>query len=161
MSGVRFAVDRSRTGLIAQEERTMQHSKASYWNQQRSLSRRDCIGALAVAALVPAFVRSAPASARAPTAEEFKFNPAKLDWRVFQRDDLGFSVELPGEPDITVYEVPGGSFKVTAVEVGFDVVNFNVRVREPARGNPFTAAEGPRLLDAMGEAVQKEYQGAG
>jgi len=139
----------------------MQNSKASDWNQQRSLSRRDCIGALAVAALVPAFVCSAPAWARAPTAEEFKFDPAKLDWRVFQRDDFGFSVELPREPEITVDEVPGESFKITAVEVGFDVVNFHVRVREPIRRGPITAAEGPRMLDAMGEAIQQEYQGTG
>jgi len=114
-----------------------------------------------VAVVVPAFVGSAPASARAPTAEEFKFDPAKLSWRVFWRADLGFSVELPGEPEITAYELPDGSFKDTEAEVGFDVVRFNVLVREPARGGPITAAEAPRLLDAMGEAVQKAYQGAG
>src|SRR5262249_45641022 len=57
-----------------------------------------------MAVVVPAFVDSAPASARAPTAEEFKFDPAKLSWRVFWRADLGFSVELPGEPEITVDE---------------------------------------------------------
>ena len=96
----------------------MQHSKASYWHQRRSLSRRDCIGALAVAVVVPAFVDSAPASARAPTAEEFKFDPAKLSWRVFWRADLGFSVELPGEPEITVDETPGDLFKDTAAESG-------------------------------------------
>jgi hypothetical protein len=139
----------------------MQHSKASYWNQQRSPSRRDCIGALAVAAVVPAFFRSAPASAHAPTEEEFKFDPAKLSWRVFQRDDFGFSVELPREPEISIDQAPGNPFKNTAAEVWFDVVTFNVLVREPIRGGPITAAEGPKLLDAIGEAVQKGMQGAG
>jgi len=132
----------------------MQHSKASYWNQQRSLSRRDCIGALAVAAVVPAFIRSAPAWA----AEDPKFDVAKLSWRVFSRDDLGFSVELPREPEISdgvnVDELPGYSFKYVAAEVRFDVVSFNVAVRELAGRGPITAAEGPKLLDAMGNAVQ-------
>jgi hypothetical protein len=141
----------------------MKRSKASSpcWHQQRSLSRRDCIRGLAVAAVVPAFVRSASASARAPTAEEFKFDSTKLSWRVFQRDDFGFSVELPREPEISIDEAPGDPFKDTAAEVWFDVVTFNVRVREPARRGPITAAEGPRLLDAMGEAIQKVMQGAG
>jgi|SRR5215470_90791 len=132
----------------------MQHSRASYWNQQRSLSRRACIGALAVAAVVPAFIRSAPAWA----AEDPKFDPAKLSWRVLSRDDLGFSVELPREPEISagvnVDELPGYSFKYTSAEVRFDDVTFNVAVREPTRGGPITAADGPKLLDTIGEAIQ-------
>src|SRR5215510_4118492 len=118
----------------------MQHSKASYRHQQRSLSRRDCIGALAVAAVVPAFIRAAPAWA----ADDPKFDPAKLSWRVFSRDDLGFSVEMPREPEISagvnVDEFPGYSFKYISAEVRFDDVAFNVTVREPTRGGPITAA---------------------
>ena len=132
----------------------MQHSRASYWNQQRRLSRRDCIRALAVTAVVPAFIHTAPAWA----AEDPKFDPAKLSWRVLSRDDLGFSVELPREPEIStgvnVDELPGYSFKYTSAEVRFDDVTFNVAVREPTRGGPITATDGPKLLDTIGEAIQ-------
>jgi hypothetical protein len=132
----------------------MHHSKASYWNQQRSLSRRDCISALAAAAVVPAFMRSTPAWA----AEDPKFDAAKLSWRVLSRDDLGFSVDLPREPEISagvnVDALPGYSFKYTSAEVRFDDVTFNVAVMAPTGRGPITAEEGPKLLDAMGEAIQ-------
>jgi hypothetical protein len=130
----------------------MQPSKASYRHQQRSLSRRDCIGALAVA-VVPAFIRSAPA------AEDPKFDPAKLSWRVFSRDDLGFSVELPREPQfsdgVNVDALPDYSFKYTAADIRFDDVTFSIAVMEPIGRGLITPEEEPKLLDTMGEAVQK------
>lgn len=64
-------------------------------NRRRTPSRRACVAALAAAA----------AAATLPAHAQIDWS--KIDiWKPYQREDLGFSVEMPGEPDLEEEDDP-------------------------------------------------------
>ena len=79
-------------------------------------------------------------------AEMSKFKSAEVTWQEYRRDDLGFRIELPGKPEITVEKDP--AFKETVVELPFDVMTFSV-----------TVVEFPKVLSA--QQAEQELEGRG
>src|SRR6185503_10783881 len=71
------------------EEPHMISARASHRNaRRRALSRRACVSALAALAV-------APTTLRAQT--QIPWHTIDI-WKPYRREDLGFEVELPGEP---------------------------------------------------------------
>lgn len=91
------------------------------------VSRRACLALLGGAAVSPAMLVLAPAPVAALTKQESKFDAAELSWREYRRDDIGFRVEVPGEPKTDESpDNPG----FTGVVVSFDRVTFGVTVMD-------------------------------
>ena len=93
------------------------------------------------------------APAAAQTADKFVFKPGELTWQEYRRDDFGFRVEMPGEPNIEAQQ------SGMHAEVSFDVAAFGVTVRETTQGRAITSEEAAAVLDAQGKAIQASYPG--
>jgi hypothetical protein len=74
------------------------------------------VALLGAAAVAPAALLLPPVPVAAQTRQEYEFDPAGPRWREHRRDDLGFRVEMPGEPMVMTDESPGQSKQTVADE---------------------------------------------
>ena len=110
------------------------------------MSRRAWLPLLVAAVLTPAILVLTPAPVVAQTKHEYKFNPAKLSWQEYRRDDLGFRIEMPGAPEVMADESPDKLSKETSAELMFDRVTFAVIVRESPQIGALTFAQADEEL---------------
>jgi len=84
------------------------------------ISRRALLPLIAIAALSPVLL--VPSAARAQGA----------DWQIYRREDLGFEIAMPGEPEVTVETGERGDPWVRAIsaEVDVDQLHFGISYTE-------------------------------
>jgi hypothetical protein len=89
--------------------------------RRRAFSRRTCLSALVAAATAPM---------ASPARAQIQWH--KLDiWKPYRREDLGFEVEMPGEPEIDIEEDEDG--KSINAEFLFVGMMFGATHRESKR----------------------------
>jgi hypothetical protein len=118
------------------------------------MSRRAWLSLFACAAIAPAVLALATVPVAGQTKYEYKFDPAKLTWQEYRRNDFGFRVDLPGEPTIITAEGPGQP-KTPEADVMFDRVTFGVTVNE--LGGAPTPQQANRVLDGLARGLQLTY----
>jgi hypothetical protein len=122
------------------------------------MSRRACLPLITAAAAWPAMLVSASIQAAGQTKHEYKFNPANLTWREYRRDDLGFRVDMPGEPTIMTVETNKRSNE-TSADVMFDRVTFGVTVWENPEFRKLTSQQAYEKLERTARIMQLTYGG--
>jgi hypothetical protein len=131
----------------------MQMLPGSDW---RVRLRETCFPFLAVA-IVSSVLVSVPTPVAAQTKLEYKFDPAKLTWQEYRRADLGFRVEFPAEPMITVNESPDKRSKEIFLEAMFDRATFGMTVWEfPGRGR-MTQEQANETLGHIARSLQLTF----
>jgi hypothetical protein len=112
---------------------------------------------LAVAIVVSAILVSLTAPVAGQTKHEYEFDPAKLIWQEYRRADLGFRVEIPGEPMVTINGSPGQRSTETFADVMFDRVTFGVTIWEYPRRVGMTLQQANETLDHIARGFQGTY----
>src|SRR5215470_11205621 len=100
-------------------------------------ARRTGAALLVAAAIAPAGVALATAPAAAQTKHQYEFDPTKLTWQEYRRDDLGFRIEMPGEPKVLDDQKPGEPKDIEAYMM-FDRVTFQVNIVEIDKSETLT-----------------------
>jgi hypothetical protein len=119
-----------------------------------AVSRRAWLTFLAAMAVGPAVLTMGTLPVTGQTKHEYKFDPAKLTWLDYRRNDFGFRIEMPGQPAIITPEGQGQP-KTPEAYVMFDRVTFAVVVKEVG-GTP-TPQQVNRILDGLARGLQVTF----
>jgi hypothetical protein len=119
--------------------------------------RNSLVPLLAAAIVGSAILVWGNAPVAGQTRHENKFDPAKLTWQEYRREDFGFRVEVPGEPMVMINRSPEQWPKETFVEVMFDRVTFGMTIWDYPRRGSMTAQQANETLDHIARGFQSTY----